>query len=75
MYQQVLDALAPRCTENRPRLTAIVTSTLEDLKKNGVDDEDGFSVLQHLEQSVAAGNPRVNCASVAAAYATLREGN
>ncbi|MER5922782.1 hypothetical protein [Streptomyces mirabilis] len=75
MYQQVLDALAPRCTENRPRLTAIVTSTLEDLKKNGVDDEDGFSVLQHLEQSVPAGNPRVNCASVAAAYATLREGN
>jgi hypothetical protein len=75
MYQQVLDALAPRCTENRPRLTAVVTSTLEDLKKNGVDDEDGFSVLQHLEQSVPAGNPRVNCASVAAAYATLREGN
>ncbi|MFJ1606505.1 hypothetical protein ACIOHS_24480 [Streptomyces sp. NPDC088253] len=75
MYQQVLDALAPRCTEDRPRLTAIVNSTLGDLKKNGVDDEDEFSVLQHLEQSVPAGNPRVNCASVAAAYATLREGN
>ncbi|MFK0017776.1 hypothetical protein [Streptomyces sp. NPDC090798] len=75
MYQQVLDALAPRCTEDRPRLTAIVNSTLGDLKKNGVNDEDEFSVLQHLEQSVAAGNPRVNCASVAAAYATLREGN
>jgi hypothetical protein len=74
-YQQVLDALAPRCTENRPHLTAVVNATLEDLQKNGVNDEDEFSVLQHLEQSVPAGNPRVNCASVAAAYATLREGN
>ncbi|MET9036959.1 hypothetical protein [Streptomyces mirabilis] len=75
VYQQVLDALAPRCTENRPHLTAVVNATLEDLQKNGVNDEDEFSVLQHLEQSVPAGNPRVNCASVAAAYATLREGN
>lgn len=74
-YQQVLDALAPRCTEDRPRLAAVVHATLKDLKKKGVNDEDGFSVLQHLEHSVPAGNPRVNCASVAAAYATLREGN
>lgn len=74
-YQQVLDALPPRCTEDRPRLTAVVNATREDLKKNGVDDEDEFSVLQHLEQSVPAGNPRVNCASVAAAYATQRERN
>jgi hypothetical protein len=74
-YQQVLDALAPRCTEDRPRLAAVVSSTLEDLKKNGVDDEDGFSVLQHLEQSVPAGNTRVNCASAAATYATQREGS
>ncbi|MFJ8361395.1 hypothetical protein [Streptomyces sp. NPDC093984] len=74
-YQQVLDALAPRCTEDRPRLTAVVNATRQDLKKNGVEDEDDFSVLQHLEQSVPAGNPRVNCASVAAAYATLREEN
>jgi hypothetical protein len=75
MYQQVLDALAPRCTEDHPHLAAMVNSTLEDLKKNGVADEDEFSVLQHLEQSVPAGKPRVNCASVAAAYATLREEN
>jgi hypothetical protein len=74
-YQQVLDALAPRCTESRPRLAAVVHATLQDLHKNGVNDEDQFSVLQHLEQSVPAGNPRVNCTSVAAAYATLREGN
>ncbi|POX48830.1 hypothetical protein C3488_19155 [Streptomyces sp. Ru72] len=67
--------MAPRCTEDRPHLTAVVNATLKDLKNNGVDDEDEFSVLQHLEQSVPAGNPRVNCASVATAYATLREGN
>jgi hypothetical protein len=74
-YQQVLNALAPRCTEDRPRLAAVVNATLENLQKNGVNDEDEFSVLQHLEQSVPAGNPRVNCASAAAAYATLRKGN
>lgn len=72
-YQQVLDALAPRCTEDRPRLTTVVSSTLGHLKKNGVDDEDAFSLLQHLEQFVPAGNPRVNCASAAATYATHRE--
>ncbi|MFE2423647.1 hypothetical protein [Streptomyces hokutonensis] len=74
-YQQVLDALAPRCTQDRPRLAVVAGSTLEGLKKNGVDDEDAFGVLQHLEQSVPAGNPRVNCASAAAAYATQREGS
>ncbi|MDQ0910191.1 hypothetical protein QFZ22_006176 [Streptomyces canus] len=74
-YQQVLDALAPRCTEDRPRLTAVVNATLEDLKENSVNDEDEFSVLQHLEQSVPAGDPRINCTSVAEDYATLREGN
>ncbi|MFG2782339.1 hypothetical protein ACGFY7_31400 [Streptomyces prunicolor] len=74
-YQQVLDALAPRCTEDRPRLATVVGSTLEHLKKNGVDDEDAFSLLQHLEQFVPAGNPRVNCASAAATYATQREGS
>ncbi|MEV7148425.1 hypothetical protein AB0O05_18210 [Streptomyces sp. NPDC093084] len=73
-YQQVLDALAPRCTEDRPRLVAVIDTTLENLRKNGVDDEDAFGVLQHLEQSVPAGNPRVACASAAADYATAREG-
>ncbi|MFI6626251.1 hypothetical protein [Streptomyces sp. NPDC050528] len=72
-YQQVLDALAPRCTEDRPHLAVVVSSTLADLKKNGVDDEDAFSLLQHLEQFVPAGNPRVNCASAAGTYATQRE--
>ncbi|MFI6547517.1 hypothetical protein ACIBO9_30180 [Streptomyces prunicolor] len=74
-YQQVLDALAPRCTEDKPRLTVVVSSTLAHLKKNGVDDEDAFSLLQHLEQFVPAGNPRVNCASAATTYATQREGS
>ena len=72
-YQQILDALAPRCTEDRPHLAVVVSSTLADLKKNGVDDEDAFSLLQHLEQFVPAGNPRVNCASAAGTYATQRE--
>lgn len=72
-YQQILDALAPRCREDRPHLAVVVSSTLADMKKNGVDDEDAFSLLQHLEQFVPAGNPRVNCASAAATYATQRE--
>ncbi|MET9123459.1 hypothetical protein [Streptomyces sp. NPDC004528] len=74
MYQQVLDALAPRCKEDRPRLAAVIASTLDDLKKNGVDDEDGFGILQHMEQAVPAGKPRVTCTSAAAAYATERKG-
>ncbi|MGW3102572.1 hypothetical protein [Streptomyces sp. NPDC001100] len=74
-YQQVLDALAPRCKEDRPRLAVVVGSTLGGMKRHGVDDEDAFGVLQQLEQSVPAGSPRVDCASAAAAYATQREGS
>jgi hypothetical protein len=52
--QQILDASAPRCKEARPRLVGVVNATLMDLQRHGVDDEDGFSVLRHLEQSVPA---------------------
>lgn len=74
-YQQVLDALAPRCTEDRARLTSVIDSTVRDLKAHGVDDEDEFGVLRQLESDVAAGAPRVACASRAAAYAGRREGS
>ncbi|MFF4798212.1 hypothetical protein ACFY1U_07340 [Streptomyces sp. NPDC001351] len=72
-YQQVLAALAPRCTEDLPHLTTVVDTTLRALKKKGGADEDEFSVLQKLEAWVPAGKPRTACASKAAAYAAQRD--
>lgn len=72
-YQHALDALAPKCTQDEYHIAALAHGTLEDLQKNGVTDETELSVLQHLNGSVPAGAPRMDCQSVAAAYAVLRE--
>lgn len=74
-YQRALDALAPKCTQDRQRIAGIGNATLQDLQKNGVTDESELSVLQHLNDSLPAGSPRTDCVSIAAAYATLREGS
>ncbi|MDF2269035.1 hypothetical protein P2Q00_26880 [Streptomyces coacervatus] len=74
-YQQVLSALAPRCKEDVSHLATVVDTTLKSLKKKGATDEDEFSVLQKLEAWVPAGDPRVNCASKAAAYVAQRQGS
>ncbi|MEU3334319.1 hypothetical protein [Streptomyces sp. NPDC006668] len=73
-YQQVLDALAPRCAEDRPHLTTVVDTTRKALRKKGVD-EDEFGVLQKLETWVPSGEPRTNCASRAASYVAQQEQN
>ncbi|NUR01999.1 MAG: hypothetical protein HOY79_37355 [Streptomyces sp.] len=39
-YQQVLDALAPRYKEDRPRLADVVNMPLKVLRKNGADEKD-----------------------------------
>ncbi|MDJ0342297.1 hypothetical protein QMK19_03725 [Streptomyces sp. H10-C2] len=71
-YQRALDSLAPKCTQDKPHIAAIAHATLGDLRKNGVDDETELSVLQHLNAS-APGGGTMDCTSVAAAYAVLRE--
>lgn len=71
-YEQVLGALAPRCKEDVAELVTVVDSTLKDLKKKGVDGENEFSVLQHLEHWVPAGRPRTTCASSAEDYVASR---
>lgn len=73
-YQHALDALAPKCKQDEQHIAGIANSTLEDLQKNGVTDETELSVLQHLDQSIPKGAPRMDCAGIAASYATLREG-
>lgn len=73
-YQRALDALAPKCTQDRKSIAGIGNATLQDLQKNGITDETELSVLEHLNQSLPAGSPRTDCVSIAAAYATLREG-
>lgn len=73
-YQQVLSALAPRCTEDLMHLVTVVDTTRKALKKGGAD-EDEFAVLQKLEAWVPAGKPRVNCASKATAYVAQRGGS
>ncbi|MFJ3670502.1 hypothetical protein ACIPSE_29005 [Streptomyces sp. NPDC090106] len=72
-YQQVLDALAPRCEEDGPRLVKVVGATLKSLEKKGVEGETAFSVLQHLEHWVPAGKPRVACTSEASDYVASRD--
>ncbi|MDF3301611.1 hypothetical protein [Streptomyces tropicalis] len=74
-YQQVLDALAPRCTQDLPHLAAVVDSTLRSLRKHGVDDEDRFGVLQQWEHAVPAGKPRADCAPEVHAWAARRAGS
>ncbi|MBV2354371.1 hypothetical protein KUM39_08335 [Streptomyces sp. J2-1] len=74
-YQDVLGALAPRCSEDPAHLAGIIGSTLSDLKKHGAGEEDAFGVLQHLEQSVPAGGKPVACEKAAAKYAASREAN
>lgn len=74
VYQRALDSLAPKCTQDREHIAGIANATLQDLQKNGVTDESELSVLQHLGQSIPAGSSRTDCVSIAAAYATLREG-
>jgi hypothetical protein len=73
-YQHALDALAPKCKQDEQHIAGIANGTLEDLQKNGVTDETELSVLQHLDQSIPKGAPRMDCVSIAASYATLREG-
>lgn len=73
-YQHALDALAPKCKQDEQHIAGIANSTLEDLQKNGVTDETELSVLQHLDQSIPKGAPRMDCVGIAASYATLREG-
>ena len=58
-YQQVLDALAPRCTEGRSRLVDVVDATLRDLRRHGAGDVDAFGVLQQLDQAVPAAYAKV----------------
>ena len=72
VYQAALDALAPHCTQPVSDVAAIVHTTLDDLRKNGIRDETELSVLQHLAASVPAGQ-RMDCQGVAAAYLVLRE--
>lgn len=73
-YQHALDALAPKCKQDEQHIAGIANGTLEDLQKNGVTDETELSVLQHLDQSIPKGAPRMDCVGIAASYATLREG-
>ncbi|MBZ6193722.1 hypothetical protein KVH07_12365 [Streptomyces olivaceus] len=72
-YEQVLAALAPRCKEGAEELATVVDVTLKSLREKGVDGETEFSVLQHLEHWVPAGQPRIACASSAKDYAASRD--
>lgn len=69
----MLAALAPRCKESAEELVTVVDVTLKSLREKGVDGETEFSVLQHLEHWVPAGQPRIACASSAKDYAASRD--
>lgn len=73
-YQTALDALAPKCKQTPKQLAAITYAAVEDLKKNGVNDETEYSALVHLNQSMPGTASKMDCTDIAAAYVTLREG-
>ncbi|MFF7881028.1 hypothetical protein ACH40F_07880 [Streptomyces sp. NPDC020794] len=73
-YQTVLDKWAPKCTQTPKNLAAIANAVVEDLRKNGINDETEYSALVHLNASVPAGASKLDCTDIAAAYVTLREG-
>lgn len=72
-YQAVLDALAPKCTQDEYHIAALGYSGYNDLAKNGVHDETRLTVLQHLDQSIPASLGKTDCVGMMAAYLTLRE--
>jgi hypothetical protein len=72
-YQQVLDQLTPKCTQDEYTVASYVYATLEDLRKNNITDETELTVLQHLNGSLPGGSGKTDCQSIAAAYLVLRE--
>ncbi|SEC03804.1 hypothetical protein SAMN04490357_1023 [Streptomyces misionensis] len=72
-YQKALDTWGTRCTESTTTLAGYVYATVEDLRKNGINDESEYSALTHLRDSTPAG-VKTKCEDVAAGYLALREG-
>jgi hypothetical protein len=71
-YQTALDTWASRCNESPEKLAGYVYATVQDLQKNGINDETEYSALTHLRDSTPAG-VKMKCEDVAAGYLTLRE--
>lgn len=72
-YQAALDHLSAKCTQDPAKVAGIVYATQADLQKNGVNDETEYTVMQHLDQSIPASAGKMDCTSIAASYAVLRE--
>jgi len=71
-YAAALDALVPKCTQNRVGIAGIADAGFTDLQSHGITTDDRLTVLQHLSDSVPAVGP-VDCQGVMAAYLVLRE--
>jgi hypothetical protein len=71
-YQKVLDSWASRCKESERKLAGYAYATVDDLRKNGINDETQYSALVHLKGSTPAGS-KTKCEDVAAAYLVMRE--
>jgi len=71
-YQTALATWASRCNESPTKLAGYVYATVQDLQKNGINDETEYSALTHLRDSTPAG-AKTKCEDVAAGYLTLRE--
>ncbi|MDF3300144.1 hypothetical protein [Streptomyces tropicalis] len=72
--QSILDELKPKCTQTDEQMVPIATAMVRLLQEHGVNDESEYSALIHLNQSIPAGTPKMDCQSIAADYVTLREG-
>ncbi|MFG2633448.1 hypothetical protein ACGFX8_05695 [Streptomyces sp. NPDC048362] len=64
-YQRALDTWASRCNERPEKLAGYVYATVQDLQKNGINDETEYSALTHLRDSTPAG-VKMKCEDVAA---------
>jgi hypothetical protein len=72
-YDVALDQLATHCTQSRDQIAVMVPKVLKDLQDNGINDETLMSVAQHLTTSASGLTGKIDCVSIAAGYAVIRE--
>jgi hypothetical protein len=70
-YDKAFTTLSGRCKEKGVGLANEVGEVLKLLKESGVHDETRLTVMQHMTQSIPAGQ-KMSCADIGGAYVTLR---
>jgi hypothetical protein len=71
-FRRALDALITKCKDRRLRLADMTVTSQRLLHKAGIE-ESLSSIIGHVNRSIPKGIGKQPCASIFAAYVTLRE--